>query len=319
VWGPKGQRGSSREISWDEVGLDESRAALSRQIVAETTAAEGRSHAVLVFRHASACLQQLQHGLTASSYRLGGSLLERTKSARRRPFEGQSLQRMGSYYGTDPGAVPERRGPDHILLGDQKPGHLQPAHDALSFKEAQDRGATLVVIDPRAHAQRPRRARLAPSRPLPGLRTSGCLGALGLMHVIIAEGLHDEGVCAGATHARLRRVWRERRAGRVPAQPASGPKLDRQFAPEEIVRLARLYRRHEAGRHPPCNNGNAAATPNGGCWSARRHLPPRADRLLARRGGAGSLMSTKRARSASTWRGAPAPPTCSARRPAPAA
>ncbi len=103
--------------------------------------------------------------------------------------------------------------------------HLMPV-----IREAQHRGATFVVIDP----YRTRTAQAADwfVQPAPG--TDAAL-ALGMAHVIFAEGLHDEPFLEAHTvgwHA-----FRERCAEYPPARVAAITGLDA----EEIVRLARAY------------------------------------------------------------------------------
>jgi anaerobic selenocysteine-containing dehydrogenase len=103
--------------------------------------------------------------------------------------------------------------------------HLMPV-----IREAQHRGATFVVIDP----YRTRTAQAADwfVQPAPG--TDAAL-ALGIAHVIFAEGLHDEPFLEAHTvgwHA-----FRERCAEYPPARVAAITGLDA----EEIVRLARAY------------------------------------------------------------------------------
>src|ERR687893_196418 len=89
---------------------------------------------------------------------------------------------LGSQYGTDHENFADAR---LIVCWGTNPVTSNP-HLAPVIKEAQDKGAQLVVIDPR----RTRTAERADwhLQPLPG---SDAALALGLMHVIIAEGLHD--------------------------------------------------------------------------------------------------------------------------------
>jgi anaerobic selenocysteine-containing dehydrogenase len=98
------------------------------------------------------------------------------------------------------------------------------------LKEAQDNGAQLVVIDPR----RTRTAERADwhLQPLPG---SDAALALGLMHVIIAEGLHDADYVRN--HTLGFDQLRERAAEYPPERVAALTGL----AAEDVVRLARLY------------------------------------------------------------------------------
>ncbi len=97
-------------------------------------------------------------------------------------------------------------------------------------REAKANGATVVVIDP----ARTRTARAADwhLQPLPG--TDGAL-ALGLMRVIVDEGLHDADYVA--RHTLGFDLLRERLADFPPERVAAITGLDA----EEIVRLARAY------------------------------------------------------------------------------
>jgi anaerobic selenocysteine-containing dehydrogenase len=102
-------------------------------------------------------------------------------------------------------------------------------------RRAREAGARVVVIDP----VRTRTAREADwhVRPLPG---SDAALALGMMHVIVGEGLHDEdyldSYCAG---------WPELRA-RLAEYPPSRAAALTGLGEDEIVRLARAY----AGTRP---------------------------------------------------------------------
>jgi anaerobic selenocysteine-containing dehydrogenase len=103
--------------------------------------------------------------------------------------------------------------------------HLWP-----SVRRARDAGATVVVVDP----LRTRTAREADwhVRPLPG---SDAALALGMMHAIVAEGLHDQAYldawCGGWPELRARLdEYPPERAAELTGVPA-----------EEIVRLARAY------------------------------------------------------------------------------
>ena len=98
------------------------------------------------------------------------------------------------------------------------------------MQEARKAGARIVVVDP----LRTRTAAAADwhVRPLPG--TDAAL-ALGLMHVIVAEGLHDAEYVAAHTEGFERLAaelapWTPERAQEVTGVPA-----------EEVVALARAY------------------------------------------------------------------------------
>jgi anaerobic selenocysteine-containing dehydrogenase len=98
------------------------------------------------------------------------------------------------------------------------------------IREAKARGATIVVIDP----QQTRTAAAADwhVQPLPG---SDSALALGMMHVIVAEGLHDPDYIAD--HTIGFEPLRERLADYPPERVAALTGLDA----DEITRLARAY------------------------------------------------------------------------------
>ena len=112
-------------------------------------------------------------------------------------------------------------------------GH-NPASTAPHFmpylKDIQRRGGTVVVIDPK----RTRTARTADWHVAPRPGTDGAL-ALGLAHIIVAEGLHDEDWLAAHTVG-----WPELRARLAEFPPARVAALCG-LPVEDIVRLARLY------------------------------------------------------------------------------
>ncbi len=112
-------------------------------------------------------------------------------------------------------------------------GH-NPASTAPHFmpylKDIQRRGGTVVVIDPR----RTRTARTADWHVAPRPGTDGAL-ALGLAHVIVAEGRHEEAWLAAHAVG-----WPELRARLAEFPPARTAELCG-LPVEDIVRLARLY------------------------------------------------------------------------------
>lgn len=215
--GPKGS-GQFEEISWDEA-LDE--------IASRFTAivAEHGAEAILPYSYSGTL--GLLHNYSMDYrffYRLGASLLQRTICTAA-AVEGNSYT-LGSYYGTDPEQFP---GAKLIICWGTNPVTSNP-HLMPFLKAAQDNGATLVVIDPR----RTRTAERADwhLQPLPG---SDAALALGLMHVIIAEGLHDEEYVRDYTLGFDE--LRERAAKYPPERVAELTGIPA----VEIVRLARLY------------------------------------------------------------------------------
>ncbi len=116
-----------------------------------------------------------------------------------------------------------------ILLWGHNPASTGP-HLLPILREAQRRGAYVVVIDPR----RTLTARSADEHIAPRPATDGAL-ALGLMHVLFAEGLHDEPWLRGNTIG-----WedlRERAAQYPPERVAETTGVGE----ETIVALARRY------------------------------------------------------------------------------
>ena len=215
--GPKGS-GEFVEIGWDEA-LDE----IATRFAA--IVAEHGAEAILPYSYSGTL--GLLHNYSMDYrffYRLGATLLQRTICTAA-AVEGNKYT-LGSYYGTDPEQFP---GAKLIICWGTNPVTSNP-HLMPFLKAAQDNGATLVVIDPR----RTRTAERADwhLQPLPG---SDAALALGLMHVIIAEGLHDEeyvrDYTLGFDELRERAAeYPPERASELTGIPA-----------EEIVRLARLY------------------------------------------------------------------------------
>lgn len=156
--------------------------------------------------------------------RLGASQLGRTICSKA-GYEGYKYS-LGAARGTDPEAFAQSRliicwGTNPVTSG----VHLTPF-----IKKAKEKGATLVVIDPR----RTRTARLADLhlQPYPG---SDAALALGMMHVLINDGLYDKDYVAGHTlgFARLR--------ARVQEYPLERVAQITGIAPEGIRELATLY------------------------------------------------------------------------------
>ncbi|MFN8511512.1 MAG: molybdopterin-dependent oxidoreductase [Chloroflexia bacterium] len=172
--GPKGS-GQFAPISWDEA-LDEIAARF------KAIAEEHGGEAILPYSYSGTL--GLLHNYSMDYrffYRLGATLLQRTICTAA-AVEGNSYT-LGSYYGTDPENFPDAK---LIICWGTNPVTSNP-HMMPFIKAAQDRGAMLVVIDPR----RTRTAERADWHIQPNPGSDAAL-ALGLMQVIIAEGLHDE-------------------------------------------------------------------------------------------------------------------------------
>jgi anaerobic selenocysteine-containing dehydrogenase len=215
--GPKGS-GEFAAIGWDEA-LDEIAARFA------TIVEEHGAEAILPYSYSGTL--GLLHNYSMDYrffYRLGATLLQRTICTAA-AVEGNRYT-LGSYYGTDPEQFP---GAKLIICWGTNPVTSNP-HLLPFLKAAQEGGATLVVIDPR----RTRTAERADwhLQPLPG---SDAALALGLMHVIIAEGLHDEAYVRD--HTLGFDELRKRAAEYPPARVAELTGIPA----GEIVRLARLY------------------------------------------------------------------------------
>ena len=122
-----------------------------------------------------------------------------------------------------------------ILIWGHNPATTAP-HFMPHLKAAQRAGATVVVIDPK----RTRTARTADWHITPRPGTDGAL-ALGLAHVIVREGLHDEAWLAA--HAA---GWPELRA-RIMAMPPERAAEIAGLPVEDVYKLARLYATSKPG------------------------------------------------------------------------
>ncbi|MBN9070691.1 MAG: molybdopterin-dependent oxidoreductase, partial [Rhizobiales bacterium] len=133
---------------------------------------------------------------------------------------------LGSFYGTDPEEFPNAK---LIICWGTNPVTSNP-HLMPFIKAAQDNGATLVVIDPR----RTRTAERADwhLQPHPG---SDAALALGLMQVILAEGLHDE------DYVRAHTLGFDELRARAAEYPPERVAALTGIPAAEIVRLARRY------------------------------------------------------------------------------
>ena len=122
-----------------------------------------------------------------------------------------------------------------ILIWGHNPASTAP-HFMPFLKAAQRNGCTVVVIDPK----RTRTARTADWHVAPRPGTDGAL-ALGMAHVIISEGLHDEAYLAAHTVG-----WPELRARIMEFPPARAAEIA-ELPVEDVIRLARLYATSQPG------------------------------------------------------------------------
>src|SRR5262245_45495682 len=216
--GPKGRgQGRFERISWD-AALDEI-AARFKAIAAEDP------QQILPCSYAGT-MGLLQYASMDRRFfhRLGASLLDRTLCSSAGKV-GIKLT-LGGSVGMDPERFDEAR---LILIWGSNP-IVSNLHLWSRCQEAKRRGAKLVAIDPwRSQTAEKCHQHI---RPLPG--TDGAL-ALGMMHVIIAEGRHDRDYIERHT------LGFEPLADRVADYPPERVARICGITPEEIVNLAREY------------------------------------------------------------------------------
>ncbi|CAA9539378.1 MAG: Anaerobic dehydrogenases, typically selenocysteine-containing [uncultured Thermomicrobiales bacterium] len=215
--GPKGG-GRWERVSWDEAIAEI--AERWRAIIAEHGAA-----AILPYSYSGTLgLLQLAVCNTRLWNRMGASGLERSICGA--AAETAVAMTYGARWAPDPADLVHSR---LILIWGHNPATTSP-HAVPMLREAQRRGAEVVVIDPR----RTLTARSADLHLRPRPSTDGAL-ALGLMHVLFAEGLHDEPWLRAHTVG-----WeglRDRVAAYTPARVAEITGIDA----GQIVGLARRY------------------------------------------------------------------------------
>ena len=223
---PKGPLAQGREaeaferISWDEA-LDEVAARLTK------IAAEFGPESVLPYSYAGT-IGQLGYGSMDRRFfhRLGASQLDRTICA---SAGGAALL---SVYGIKLGTTPQDFAHARLVIAWGANIHGNNIHLWPFIEEARRAGAKLVVIDP----YRTRTAALADEHLAirPGTDT---LLALGLMHVILRDGLEDREYIDQATHGFAELRAHALRAEHAPEAVAAVTGI----AAEAIVQLARAY------------------------------------------------------------------------------
>ena len=218
--GPKGA-GQFAPISWDEaIGEIGDR---WRGIIAEYGA-----EAILPYSY-SGTLGLVQMAVSNGRFwnRLGASQLERAICGDAAQYAVERT--LGARW-----AVPyaDTAHSQAIFIWGHNPASTAP-HFMPYLKDAQRRGCVVVVIDPK----RTRTARTADWHVAPRPGTDGAL-ALGLAHVIVNEGLHDEAWLAAHTVG-----WPELRA-RIADFPPQRVAAICDLPVEDVVRLARLYATH---------------------------------------------------------------------------
>lgn len=215
--GSKGA-GQWERITWD-IALEEI-AARWQAIIAEYGAA-----AILPYSY-SGTLGMVQMAVSSARLwnRMGASGLERSICGAAAETAVEAT--LGARWSPDPADVLHSR---LVLIWGHNPASTGP-HFMPLLRKAQKQGAHVIVIDPR----RTLTARSADEHVQPRPATDGAL-ALGLMHVIFAEGLHDEPWLEA--HALGWRELRERAAHFPPARVAEITGVPA----ETIIALARRY------------------------------------------------------------------------------
>jgi anaerobic selenocysteine-containing dehydrogenase len=215
--GPKGS-GSWEQISWDEA-IDEITSRW-KEIIASYGAA-----AILPYSY-SGTLGLLQLVICNNRLwnRMGASGLERSICGA--AAEAAVEATVGARWAPDPADVQHSR---LIILWGHNPASTGP-HFMPLLRQAQKKGAYVVVIDPR----RTITARSADEHIQPHPATDGAL-ALGLMHVLFVEGLADEAWLEANTIG-----WRDLRE-RAAEYPPERVAAITGVAPETIIALARRY------------------------------------------------------------------------------
>jgi len=218
---PQGREVEAFErISWDKA-LDEIAARLTK------TAAEFGPESVLPYSYAGT-IGQLGYGSMDRRffYRLGASQLDRTICA---TAGGAALT---SVYGVKLGTAPQDFAHAGLIIAWGANIHGNNVHLWPFVEEARRAGARLVVIDP----YRTRTAALADEHLVINPGTDAAL-ALGLMHVILREGLEDREYIDRCT-----RGFAELKAHALKAEHSPEPVAKvTGIAAETIVRLARAY------------------------------------------------------------------------------
>ena len=186
---PKGRMPSGRETdAFERIGWDEALDIISGQL--EVIAREHGPESILPYSYAGT-MGVLGYGSMDRRFfhRLGASQLDRTICAT------TGADALLSVYGTKLGTEPEHFRHARYIIAWGANIHGNNIHLWPFVEEARHQGARLVVIDPFLT----RTARVAdwhiPIQP----GTDAAL-ALGLMHVIIAEGLYDRDYVANHTH-----------------------------------------------------------------------------------------------------------------------
>ncbi|HMQ33234.1 MAG TPA: molybdopterin-dependent oxidoreductase, partial [Chloroflexaceae bacterium] len=215
--GPKGG-GRWERVSWDEAVAEI--AERWRAIIAE-----GGAAAILPYSY-SGTLGLLQTAVVDARLwgRMGASGLDRAICCA--GSHAAVAATLGARHSADYADVTHS---SLVLIWGHNPASTGP-HFMPFLREAQKRGTYVVVVDPR----RTLTARSADEHIQPRPATDAAL-ALGLMHVIFSEGLHDEPWLEANSHG-----WRELRERAAEYPPARAAAITGVPA-ETIIALARRY------------------------------------------------------------------------------
>jgi anaerobic selenocysteine-containing dehydrogenase len=241
--GPKGE-GSFVPISWDEA-LDEIVSRWQR-VIAEygSEALVGyvySGHQGLVNRNVP---RALFHALGASRF-LAGTVCDSTAEA-------AWTYAVGDTPGTDPETIVDS---DLIVCWGANVVSVN-VHMVPFIDEAQAKGAKLVVVDP----YRTRTARRADWHLMPRIGSDGAL-ALGVMHVIVRDGLADTGFLAARAVG-----FEQFRDEVLPLYSPERAAAIADVAPADVERLAHLYAQ---ARAPFLRIGQGMSRNNNGGMAVR--------------------------------------------------
>jgi len=216
--GPKGSDAQWQRITWD-AAIDEI-ARRWQAIIAEHGAAAIQPYSY------SGTLGLLQNAICSERLwnRMGASGLDRAICGAAAETAVEAT--LGARWSPDPADVLESK---LVLIWGHNPASTGP-HFMPLLRQAQKRGAYVIVIDPR----RTLTARSADQHIQPKPSSDGAL-ALGMMHVIFEEALHDEQWLELNTIG-----WRELRE-RAAAYPPRRVAAITGLAEDVIVDLARRY------------------------------------------------------------------------------
>ncbi len=218
------QRGREHEV-FERISWDEALDTIAERLI--RIASEFGPESILPYSYAGTTAQ-LGYGSMDRRFfhRLGASQLDRTICA---AAGGAALL---SVYGIKLGTPPEDFSKAGLILAWGANIHGNNIHLWPFIEEARRNGARLIVIDP----YRTRTAALADEHLAIRPGTDAAL-ALGLMHVILSEGLEDHAYIAAATHG-----FAELRAHALKPEHAPAAVAAITGIPAEtIVRLARAY------------------------------------------------------------------------------